>query len=193
MLKALTLTLVAALLFSQAPAAKKDEQPEAYSDADAYEIYSAILPSEWPMSAAHAKELVIDSSTKNNKMCLSPDRESEALLRPAISDYVKKNDKTWILQPTFSLGVPYRLIAADELKSIFESGGWQSFRGLHPDSGGWIELSAVGFNADKTVAVVYKGHHCGMLCGGGDFHVLEKKDGKWSPLKWKGSSCGWRS
>ena len=56
-----------------------------------------------------------------------------------------------------------------------------------------MELSAVGFNVNKTVAVVYMGHYCGALCGGGGFHVLKKKDGKWVALDWKGSSCAWAS
>ncbi len=193
MLRAVPLLLTAALLLYQTPAAKKGEQAEAYTDADAYEVYSAILPSEWPARVANAKELVINSSTKNFQMCLTPEGEPESSLRAAINDYVKKNQRAWVLQPMFGLELPYQLIAADELKSIFESGGWQGFRSQHPNSGGWVELSAVGFNADKTVAVVYVGHHCGTLCGGGDFHVLGKKDGKWSPLKWRGSSCSWRS
>jgi hypothetical protein len=64
---------------------------------------------------------------------------------------------------------------------------------MTPYTGGWIELSAIGFNADKTVAVVYMGHLCGGLCGGGQFHVLQKKDGKWEPLKWQGKRCAWVS
>jgi hypothetical protein len=43
---------------------------------------------------------------------------------------------------------------------------------------GWIDISGVGFNDRNTIAVVYIGHHCGSLCGGGKFHVLQKKDGK---------------
>jgi hypothetical protein len=80
---------------------------------------------------------------------------------------------------------------ADELRSAMRTADWEGFYQRYPNSGGWIELSAVGFNATKTVAVVYMGHHCGSLCGGGGFHVLEKKNGQWVPLEWKGSSCGW--
>jgi len=71
--------------------------------------------------------------------------------------------------------------------------GWSDFEREHPDSVGWIELSAVGFNHDKTVAIVYIGHHCGRLCGGGGFRVLRKAEGKWKGLTWKGGSCAWAS
>ncbi|MDT7605338.1 MAG: hypothetical protein QOF61_3335 [Acidobacteriota bacterium] len=193
MLKPIALLLIMFSLLAQNPAVTKDAPAEPYVDADAYEVYSTILPSEWPLSVANAKTLVIRSATVDYKMCLVPEKESEGLVGAAISDYAKKNEKTWLLQPLFNLELRYQLIAAGELKSTFERGGWDNFYKQHPNSGGWIELSAVGFNADKTVAVVYMGHHCGMLCGGGGFHVLQKKDGKWVRADWKGSSCAWDS
>jgi hypothetical protein len=71
--------------------------------------------------------------------------------------------------------------------------GWQGFYQRYPDSGGIVELSAVGFNADKTVAVVYAGHNCGSLCRRGGFHVLQKKAGQWEPPHWDGTKCMWAS
>jgi hypothetical protein len=72
--------------------------------------------------------------------------------------------------------------------------GWDAFFGKYPDSRGYIELSAVGFNADKTLAVVYMGHHCHYLCGGGTQHMLEKVDGQWQPAKLKAKGgCSWAS
>jgi hypothetical protein len=171
----------------------KDELPAPYADADAYEVYSTILHSEWPLRAANAKTLVITNATNGYKMCLRPEQESEEIIGPAISDYVRLNEKSWLLQHKFSLEIPYKTLSSDESKAIFKEGGWEGFYRQYPNSGGLIELSAVGFNADKTVAVVYMGHSCGMLCGGGGFHVLQKKDGKWIPLKWRGLRCAWVS
>ena len=166
-----------------------------YELPEAYEVYSAILPSEWPWQVANAKSLVIRRETKAYDMCLKPEKEYEETVGPAISDYLKQNQKTRLLQKNLQIAKPYEIIGSDELKSIFAQGieGWKKFYDQHPDSGGWIELSAVGFNADKTVAVVYMGHHCGGLCGGGHFHVLQKQDDKWVPLEWKGASCAWAS
>lgn len=193
MLQKAFLLLIISFFFSQGAPVRPSAAPKPYEDNEAYEVYSAILPSEWPWQVAHAKSLVIRTETKNYEMCLRPEKESEEVVGPAISDYVKLNEKSWLLQPQLSIELPYRLITADELKSALDRGGWQGFYTQFPDSGGWIEMSAVGFNADKTVAVVYMEHSCGMLCGGGRFHVLQKKDGKWLPLKWKGSSCSWDS
>ena len=165
----------------------------AYDDADAYEVYASILPSEWPLRVQHAKQLVILRETKSVQMCLKPANESEAKVGPAISNYLELNKKKWLLQPKLSFETPYQLLETGQIEALMKKGRWEDYYRQYPDSGGVIAVSAVGFNPDKTVAVVYMGHSCGMLCGGGTFHVLEKIDGKWKPLEWKGSSCAWAS
>ena len=171
-------------LFQSTSASAAGPQP-AYQVTEAYEVYSAILPSEWTWREAKARKLVIRSDTRTYDMCLVPEKEYEEMIGPAISDYVRQNQKTWILQKNLSIEKPYEIIRWDEIEPMFEQGleGWKTFYEKYPDSGGWIELSAVGFNADKTVAVVYVGHSCGGLCGGGGFQVLQKRDGKWVPLE----------
>ena len=185
--------LISFLLLYQSNAVSTDNQPKPYEDAEAYEVYSTILPTEWPWQVAKAKSLVIRSETKGYKMCLSPDEESEKIIGQAISQYVKLNEKNWLLKRRLSIKNPYELVPYNKLMSVLKSGSGENFYKQYPNSGGWIELSAVGFNADKTVAVVYMGHHSWGLSGGGRFHVLQKKDGKWTPLKLKWPRCGWES
>ena len=191
MLAKITSLLILALLLSQGVISSDKAPP--YEDQEAYEVYSAIIPLGRPLKNAHAKRLIIQTETKGFEMCLRPEKEWEEKVGPAISDYVRANAKPSLLQQQIKVGVPYQLIMADELKSAIQTVGWEGFYQRYPDSGGWIELSAVGFNVDKTVAVVYMGHHCGPLCGRGGFHVLEKKDGKWVTLDWEGSGCSWAS
>jgi hypothetical protein len=56
-----------------------------------------------------------------------------------------------------------------------------------------FEVSAVGFNKDHNLALVYIAHHCGGLCGGGTYHLMAKKDGKWMPDRdfQGGPACLW--
>jgi len=176
----------------QAPIEKPAEQPSPYQDPEAYQVYSAIIPLEWPSRVAKAKALVISAETSHFRMCLRPDEESRKIIGAAIEDYVRLSKQSWLLEPRFTLDTPYKLLTSSDFKSAFK-GGWENFYKVHPDSGGYIDLSPVGFDAAKTVAVVYMGHLCGGLCGGGKFHVLEKKDGVWKPLKWNGDSCVWYS
>lgn len=186
MLGVILLLLVASALPSQTTSS-------AYDDADAYEVYAAILPLEWPLRVAHAKQLVIRRETRSFQMCLKPDSEIEAKVGPAIADYVKLNESKWLLQPRLSFTSPYQFLETSKFDALMGQGGWPEFYRRYPESGGLIEFSAVGFDVNKIIAVVYMGHSCGPLCGGGTFHVLEKSDGKWKPLEWKGSSCAWAS
>jgi hypothetical protein len=185
------LPLIASLLLYQSGAVSADSRPKPYEDAEAYEVYAVILPTDWLWQVQKAKSLVIQRETKVYNMCLRPDAESEKIIGPAISEYVRLNEKTWLLQQRLNIEKPYQFIAFDDLKFVSEQGGWEKFDEQYPDSGGWIELSAVGFNTDKKVAVVYMGYHCGWMCGKGKFHVLHKKDGKWAPLEWNGETCLW--
>jgi hypothetical protein len=164
-----------------------------YADPDAYAVYSAVIPSEWAVTAAHAKNLVIARETTGYKICLKPDNNTAEIIGPAIENYEAQNRESWMLEPKIETHIPFKLLNSSEVKEAFENSGWEGFYRNYPDSGGIIELSAVGFNSDKTIAVVYVGHSCGMLCGGGSFHVLEKKNGNWTPLKWNGLSCSWVS
>jgi hypothetical protein len=174
----------------------QSETPLPYAVPEAYEVYSAILPDEWAVSIAGAKRLVIREETTTYKMCLEPEAGFARVVAPAIASYTEVNRKTWSLQRNFHIDLPYLLAAAAGLTNLFNIrgvDGWKEFYKNHPDSGGWIALSAVGFNDDKTVAVVYHAHHCGNLCGGGGFTVLQKKDGKWRPFEFKGAACAWAS
>jgi hypothetical protein len=193
MMTRIVLLLIASVLLSQSVTSSQRDQATAYEDADAYEVYSAILPFEWPMSAAKAKMLVIRIKTRAYEMCLRPNQEWKEMIEPAIADYEKQNQKTWLLQQRFGTEIPCKIVTSDEVNAAMVGHSWEGFYKTYPDSGGWIELSAVGFNADRTVAVVYVGHLCGLLCGGGRFHVLQKTENKWLPVDWKGSSCMWAS
>src|ERR1044071_7358788 len=79
-----------------------------YKDVEAYEVYAAILPSEWPLRHANAKQLVIQRETRGYEMCLKPEKEFEDKLGPAIAAYVELNKKQWLLQPKLSIEQPYQ-------------------------------------------------------------------------------------
>ena len=169
------------------------QAPREYEDPEAYVVYATILPSDWIIRDAHAKHLVILRETRPYQMCLRPEPEFVQAVGPAINDYTRINASAWLLQEKFDTDLSYELISKEQLRSTLGKGNWENFYAYYPDSKGFLELSAVGFNEDKTIAVVYLGHGCGLLCGGGGFHVLQKKDGKWIPFEWKGSSCAWVS
>jgi hypothetical protein len=139
---------------------------------------------------------MIRSDTVPWHMCLNPTDEWKKRIGSAIDDYVSTNKKPWALAPRFTVSSPYQLLNyKKDIFSLFEKGssGWDDFYAAHPNSGGWFDLSAVGFNEDKTIAVVYMSNHCGWVCGRGDFKVLQKREGKWEDLPWQGGRCLWVS
>lgn len=189
--------LFACLLFCQCSPDNPVSPSLPDQDVEAYEVYSAILTAELPPEATWGTNLVIQVETGGWNTCLEPDSLWEATMRPAIVDYVQKNPAPWLRHGRFQIARPYQLVPSDTLESIFKRGGiiggWETFYRLYPGSSGYLTLSAVGFNPEKTVAVVYMGHFCGPLCGSGWFRILEKKDGGWSPLPWRGRDCAWIS
>jgi hypothetical protein len=150
-----------------------------YENSDAYDVYQAVLSTD--ATAAATSPLVITSETQPAVMCLKPEGASKRLLLPAIIDYNEQNENVHLLQPKFGLKTRYELLTKQEISARFSQ--------RHPGDGRWFELSAVGFNRERTVAVVWVGYWCPGLCGSGTFHVLHKKNGKWEPLEWKGTNC----
>ena len=168
-----------------------------YNDAEAYKVYEALLPTDWTVTVAHARRLLLQAQTGSRlDFCLKPDPESAALLQPVFDSFNTLSKTTWLLQPNFKLSIPYEFASSEDLQAFFKPGGtgWEGLARRYPDSAhSYIVLSPVAFNADRTIAVVYMGHSCGSLCGGGTFHVLENKDGIWKGMRWRGTSCAWAS
>ena len=90
------------------------------------------------------------------------------------------------LLPDRDLRHPYLVVPRRDIMALFSKtgGNWPEFYRRYPDSGGYVEVSAVGFDRAKTRAMVYMAHHCGGLCGGGTHHLLEKVDGAWVTHGW---------
>lgn len=200
----LTLALLLLSSFSPSQGVEQKSFPP-YEDPDAYDVYNQLIAEEFPnrpserrkldayyelfgedfsSRSSEANKVVISAETEPGAMCLKPEGESATLLAPAITDYFKQNETRRFLQPKFKVEQQYELLAPQDASA--------HVRG-NPDR--WrIELSAVGFNRDKTIAIVSATSYCGEgLCGGGAFYVFVKKCGKWQRLEWKGTSCVWAS
>ena len=172
-------------------------------DPDAYAVYSVVFTPEPDEKPAKQRRLIIRAGTSDYPRysnepdeCLKPDDANETRLRPLINAYRDANKSMSVLQRKFSLPFEYELVPSDVIDGFFKTkgpGGWADFYKRFPGSGGYVEMSAVGFNSDKTLALLYAGHSCGGLCGGGAYHLLKKVDGKWTEINWPGTTCTWVS
>jgi hypothetical protein len=108
--------------------------------------------------------------------CLEPARHQESIYRPLINDYLKKNRQQLLLKRNLNLPQHEFLDTANVEEGLI------------------FHVCAVGFNANRTRALVFVGHLCGSLCGGGTYHFMIKKDAHWVPDKgYAGMSCAWAS
>ena len=173
--------VVALVIFVSVPVSPKSSSvPKTYDTPDAYQIYSLLFPDEEAFGFAKGT-LIIQEETvsKDAKSCFTP--EAATKFHDAVVDYVRVNKRRWLLQRQFQIDKPYEIVDAATI-GVSSTDDWESFYERYPESGGFIIMSAVGFNKEKTQAVVYTGTSCGMLCGRWMFHLLEKVDGNWKTV-----------
>ena len=94
----------------------------------------------------------------------------------AVDSFHRQNKRVQLLQPLLPRDVRYRLIPRGEIEAddarlaIKYPGGWQR----RPESLDYAAVSAVGFNGDKSKAILYV-----RLRDQGEIYFMEKRDGKW--------------
>jgi len=167
------LLLFAVTAFSQ-DIRLKELMSAPYEDAEAYKVYSALLPqSDLPL-------LIRKDTIVGEKYCLLSVRAIDKSAASAFDDYEKVNLTSWTLQDKFSLPKLPTLVTTDDLRAMDEED--QRTGREKPGSSRTrphFVLSAVGFNADKTIAAVWIHYYH----GGGHLAVLRKTDGMWKEVK----------
>jgi hypothetical protein len=149
-----------------------------YGDADAYEVYSAILPTIGALRMLSHPLIQRETQLLPMTMDCIASGEYEGVVGPALEQYRSLNQKPWLLEPKLKIGREYELVPKAELEQFYSTSHH-------------IVLSAVGFNASRTIAVVYVADHSEGLGGSGQVYAAEKKNGQWVPIKW--GECGWIS
>lgn len=150
---------------------------------DTYQIYSLMI---YPFEEGTP---IIQEQTVTQELsggCLTT--SAAFRFQGAVADYNRLNKKPWLLTRDFQLGKPYELINPS---SIFTKGDpqeyWDNFYKRFPHSSGLIQMSAVGFNQEKTRAIVYFGSSRGSNAGCWLFRLFEKIHGKWEEVP--GATC----
>jgi hypothetical protein len=173
--------VVACLCSSAIVVAEQPSAPlKAYEVEDAYKIYSLLIPGEESYGFAKGTLIIQEGTVPNQDVpesCIDP--EAASLFKDAIADYRRVNSEQRLLQRRFEIEKPYEIVSSDTI-GVSSPNGWKGFYKRYPGSGGFMIMSAVGFNKAKTRAIVYTGSSCGGLCGLWRFHLLEKKDSKWT-------------
>jgi hypothetical protein len=174
--------------------------PKPIDDTESYAVYAALLPSQWTVRVARAKILVFQQETTTDSPCMPSGTPLEVDWRDAMESFRAENAEGRVILPGYDLGLPYVVVAAADIRALREVPndpmfGWSGFYKRYPDSGGFMQVSAVGFDTARVRAMVSMAHSCGGLCGGGTSHLLQKIDGVWREVKVQGmfAACMWAS
>lgn len=157
-----------------------------------YEIYSTVIKQKYVQP--NTKLLIIEERTFRYDFSLENDepwrekRKGVSIDRSASEDYEARNSQPWLLNKAmFKLSAKLNLITDLDLKAIFHGHWgeleWIAYYRKYPDSTGFIMLSRIGFNTDRTQGLLYIGSRCGPGCGEISFLLLEKASGTWAIKK----------
>jgi len=174
--------------------------PKPIDDAESYAVYAALLPSQWTVRVARAKILVFQQETTTYPRCMPSGTPREVDWQAVMESFRAENAEGRVILAGYDLRLPYVVVASTDIRATFREVpndpmfGWSGFYKRYPDSGGFMQVSAVGFGTARTRAMVYMAHSCGGLCGGGTYHFLQKINGAWREVKVQGmTNCMWAS
>ena len=163
------------------------------SDEDANEIYRLLIHREFnstgeikmiviraettgcPMyeDESAAKEMGITEPFQQMMNKSMPEAEAQTLDNYLLSNKDLQELKVW------NLGINYVVVKNRDLPDGRIENFWAKFYNKYPDSTGLLSFSKVGFNDRQDQAFVYMARSCGGLCGGGEYVLLNKVNGKW--------------
>ena len=181
-IRSLNLSLAVAVLWISTTGAQDSSLATPSESPDAYQIYSLLLPQEESYGFAKSTLIIQQETTSNAAVegaCLSTDVTNR--FKGAIADFRRAQKTKWLLQRRFDINRPYEIVSSDTIALVLKS-DWDAYYDRYPKSGGYIFMSAVGFNKNKTLAIVYTGSICGGLCGRALFHLLEKVRDHWKEV-----------
>jgi hypothetical protein len=188
------LLLIWGALGSVSPTHSRQSNSDAGVSDEEYEIYSSVIKQLYVQP--NTRQVIIEERTFRYDFAVENDepwreknkKKGVSIDESAADDYEAKNNSKWLLNKnSFKLPMKISLITDDDLRSIFH-GSWGDLEWINyyrrfPESRGFVMLSRIGFNTERTQALVYVGSRCGPGCGDIHFLLLEKANGVWTTKK----------
>jgi hypothetical protein len=177
---------VTTIALGQSPAVAQNL--ESVTDADAYAIYAMLVPELW---ATRSKDpVLLQRETESVAPCSSwSGQSSDSEWLAVAKSFKQENSRPKLLQPVLQIPGPYRLIPKSEIEAD-DARLALKYPGLYnrrPGSMEYAAVSAVGFNADKTKAMVVV-----QVRGQGAVRILERRENGWVPAYGvSGVGCIW--
>jgi hypothetical protein len=177
------------------PPVADDVTPESYADPEAYAVYAAVLPMIWnsehePKSLIFREETEFSARESVDNLCIKGDKKFYTTWGSTLRDYVVMNRVPRHLLRMFPIDKTYLLVPKRELDELILKSHWEDFYTRYPEARSYISVSSVGFNAQKTKALLTMDYSCGILCMYGTYYFMEKQNGRWvRPSVSNATSC----
>src|SRR5262249_7441755 len=147
-----------------------------------------------PKSLIFQQETEPLEGTSESNLCIKGDKNFDRAWGSTLKAYVTGNQTSRRLLPMFPIEKTYILVPEEDLKNLIEESGWEGFYVRYPEAKSYVSMSSVGFNAQKTKAVLTMTYSCGTLCMEGTYYLMEKKHEKWVEARLSHvTSCKWAS
>jgi hypothetical protein len=165
-----------------------------YPRDDEADVYEAVLRQMF--GGNHAwRVLVVASETGESRMYEHGGPDFDGVGADTFEDYRAQNRAPKRFGRLQSLPATLVLLDRGEFSKMFKTRGgdaWTRFEEKYPDSNGFIEFSAVGFDRTRDEALVYVSRNCGWSCAAGWYVLLRKDADGWRVekqlLSWQASS-----
>jgi hypothetical protein len=146
-------------------------------DADEYAVYSDLISSRYAKDGVSL--IVVEDHTSGESDGIW---ELHGIDGELLKDYQAKNKAAYGLERRFSLKTSYELISEGEAIDTLSDyeGDWDTFYEIYPDSQGILILSRVGFDKNKTQALVYACNQAGPAAIEGIYCLLARNGNAWA-------------
>ena len=159
---------------------------ESVTDPDAYAIYAMLVPQLW---ATRSKDpVLLQRETETAVPCGLSGPSSDPDWAAVEKSFGQENSRPKLLQPILKIPGSYRLIPKSEIEAD-DARLALKYPGLYnrrPESREYAAVSAVGFNPDKTKAMVLV-----QVRGKGAVRTLERRKNGWVQAFGTGRGCEW--
>ncbi len=171
-------------------------KPAGQIEEEEYAVYSALI--EELYASRGGKLLVIDQDVSGcagtgNNVEGEKARQQDlnkltaklaGLSAATIADFRKREMQCRYFESKFNLRTKYVLTGKPERNSIFfkqdVKKAWDNFFRKYPGASGYLNFSNIGFNEDRTQALVNTYRKCGGSCGAEQMVLLTKANGRWA-------------
>lgn len=189
------------------------EASQVIDDPEAYAVYAAVLPTALSTRDKPLTVLTLLQKTRAGMDCIGPEKDKKLQpgWRPVVENYRKENARVRLIQSGRSLDVEYSVVTLAQLRTLMQNTGYsrRSPRSNAPGAdvfarfpgGRLVALSAVGFNSEKTRAMVAMQYDCfpsleprsdsAAVCYEGKHITLEKQAGRWRVVAPNVLGCFW--